>query len=183
MVMSGDEPHRCLIHDRDSIYSEGVDRTIAAMGLTILKTPARAPQANAFCERVIGTIRRECLDWMIPLNEGRLRRVRREWVAHYNRRPPHASLGPGIPDGLDIAPVMDGHRIVTRTVSSPSRFSVVFITSTVLSRGRPDHVRGCAARFCESHAFLPAMKIERSPGHDLRELRTSEIRCARIRSD
>ena len=80
MVMSGDEPHRCLIHDRGSIHSEGVDRTIAAMGLTILKTPARAPQANTFCER--------------------------EWVAHYNRRPPHASLGPGIPDGLDIAPVM-----------------------------------------------------------------------------
>ena len=63
-VMSGDEPHRFLIHDRDSIYSDRVDRTIAAMGLTILKTPARSPQANAFCERVIGTIRRECLDWM-----------------------------------------------------------------------------------------------------------------------
>jgi hypothetical protein len=50
MVMSGDEPHRFLIHDHDSIYSDGVDRTIAAMGLTILKTPVRSPQANAFCE-------------------------------------------------------------------------------------------------------------------------------------
>jgi putative transposase len=39
------------------------------MGLTILKTPVRAPQANAYCERLIGTIRRECLDWVIPLNE------------------------------------------------------------------------------------------------------------------
>jgi transposase InsO family protein len=48
------------------VYSDEFERTIAAMGLTILKTPVRAPRANAFCERVIGTIRRECLDWMIP---------------------------------------------------------------------------------------------------------------------
>jgi transposase InsO family protein len=68
------------------------------MGLTILKTPVRAPQANAHCERVIGTIRRECLDWMIPCNERHLRRILQEWVAHYNRGRPHASLGPGIPD-------------------------------------------------------------------------------------
>ena len=60
---------RWLIHDRDRIYSEGVDATLAAMGLTILKTPVRGPQANAFCERLIGSIRRECLDWMIVLNE------------------------------------------------------------------------------------------------------------------
>jgi hypothetical protein len=51
-----------VIHDRDTIYSEGVDRTLEAIGLTVLKTPVRAPQANAFCERVIGTIRGECLD-------------------------------------------------------------------------------------------------------------------------
>jgi hypothetical protein len=44
-----------------------------------------APQANAHCERVIGTARRECLDWVIPLNERHLRRVLTEWVAHYNR--------------------------------------------------------------------------------------------------
>ena len=54
------------------------------MGLTILKTPVRAPQANAFCERLIGTIRRECLDWVIPLSGDHLRSILREWVAHYN---------------------------------------------------------------------------------------------------
>jgi putative transposase len=57
-----------VIHNHDSIYSEGVDRTLAAMELTVLKTPVRAPQANAFCERLIGTIRREWLDFVIPLN-------------------------------------------------------------------------------------------------------------------
>ena len=47
MVMSADEPHRFLIDDHDSIYSEEVDRTIVAMCLTILRTPVRTPQANA----------------------------------------------------------------------------------------------------------------------------------------
>jgi putative transposase len=98
MVASGDQRYRWVIHDRDRIYSEGVDTTVAAMGLTILKTPARTPQANAFCERLIGSMRRECLDWLILLNERHLRSVLAEWVAHYNHGRPHASLGPGIPD-------------------------------------------------------------------------------------
>ena len=87
-----------MIHDRDTIYSEGVDRTLAAMALAVLKTPVRVRTANAFCERLVGTVRRECLDFVIPLNERQLRSVLREWVAHYNRGRPHASLGPGIPD-------------------------------------------------------------------------------------
>jgi transposase InsO family protein len=111
MVIGGDEPHRFLIHDHDSIYSERLDRAVAAIGLTVLRTPVRSPQANAFCERVIGTIRRECLDWLILLNEGHLHHVLREWVAHYNRGRPHSSLGPGIPDGHAIKPVLSGHRI------------------------------------------------------------------------
>ncbi len=68
------------------------------MGLRILKTPFRAPQANALCERLVGTIRRERLDFLIPLNERHLRRILKEWVAHYNRRRPHSSRGPGIPE-------------------------------------------------------------------------------------
>jgi putative transposase len=111
MVMSGEEPHGFLVHDNDRIHSEHVDRTIAAMGLTILKTPVRAPQANAFCERLIGTIRRECLDWMIPLNERHLRHVLREWVAHYNRGRPHASSWTGHSQWPDIASMLDDHRI------------------------------------------------------------------------
>src|SRR2546427_8239481 len=113
MVVSGEQSHRFVVHDHDRIYSEGVDRTIAAMGLTVLKTPVRAPQANAFCERLIGTIRRECLDFVIPLNEHHVRRLLREWVAHYNRGRPHTSLGPGIPDPLDngYASLSPDHRI------------------------------------------------------------------------
>jgi len=60
----------------------------------------RTPQANAFCEGLIGTIRRECLDWFIPIHGRHLRGMLGEWVTHYNRGRPHASLGPGIPDPL-----------------------------------------------------------------------------------
>ena len=88
--------YRFLIRDRDSIFSERVDRDLRGFGLKILRTPMRAPKANAFCERLVGTIRRECLDWVILLNEKHLRGILREWVTHYNRRRPHASLGPGI---------------------------------------------------------------------------------------
>jgi putative transposase len=105
MIVPGDQVHRFVIHDRDSIYSEGIDRTLASMGLTVLKTPVRAPQANAFCERVIGTIRRECMDFMIPMTERHVRATLQEWVRHYNRGRPHASLGPGIPEGSVVAVV------------------------------------------------------------------------------
>ena len=54
--------------DRDRIYSSELDSALQAMDLKILKTPFQAPQANAFCERLIGTVRRECLDFLIPLN-------------------------------------------------------------------------------------------------------------------
>ncbi len=97
-AISGEEPYRYLIHDRDRIYSRELDSGLKAMGLRILKTPFRAPQANAYCERLVGSIRRECLDYLIPLNQKHLWRTLKQWVGHYNRGRPHSSLGPGIPD-------------------------------------------------------------------------------------
>jgi transposase len=97
-AISGEKPYRYLIHDRDSIYSWQLDSGLKAMGLRILKTPFRAPQANAHCERLVGSIRRECVDFFIPLNEKHLRRTLKEWVDHYNWGRPHSSFGPGIPD-------------------------------------------------------------------------------------
>jgi putative transposase len=104
-VITGEKPYRFLIHDRDSIYSPEFDSALKAMGLSILKTPFRAPQANALCERLIGTIRRECLDFLIPLNQRHLRAILKEWVAHYNKGRPHSSLGPGIPEPRAGGPV------------------------------------------------------------------------------
>jgi len=93
-----DNRYRHLIHDRDRIYSRHLGESIEALGLKVLRSPIAAPKANAICERVIGTIRRECLDWMIPLSDAHLRAILREWVTHYNRGRVHSRLGPGVPD-------------------------------------------------------------------------------------
>ena len=97
--LSDGRPYRFAIHDRDSIFSAELDQELVeGFGLRVLRTPPQSPQANAFCERLVGTIRRECLDFMIPLNERHLRGLLREWVRHYNSGRPHSSLGPGIPE-------------------------------------------------------------------------------------
>jgi transposase InsO family protein len=96
--------HRYLLHDRDSIFAEHVDESLKGWGLQVLRSPPRSPMANAICERVIGTIRRECLDWMIPLSEAHLRSILKSWVAHYNQGRTHMSLGPGIPAPPSPAP-------------------------------------------------------------------------------
>jgi putative transposase len=78
-VITPETSHRFVLHDRDSIFAATVDRAIASMGRYVLKTPVPTPQANAFCERLIGTMRRECRDWLIPIHEGHLRWILRDW--------------------------------------------------------------------------------------------------------
>lgn len=92
-----DHSYRFLIRDRDAKFSMRLDESIRRLRLQILKTPIRTPQANGLCERTIGTIRRECLDYLIPLGERHLYRMLSEWVCHYNAARPHTALGPGIP--------------------------------------------------------------------------------------
>jgi transposase InsO family protein len=93
------DAYRFVIHDRDSIFSEELDQELTeTFGVQVLRTPAQSPKADAFCERLVDTMCRECLDFMIPVNEKHLRRILREWVLHYNSGRPHSSLGRGIPD-------------------------------------------------------------------------------------
>jgi len=68
-VIPSDHSYRLLIQDRDSIFSAEVDQQLKAFGLRVLHTPARAPKANAYCERLVRSVRRECLDFMIPLGD------------------------------------------------------------------------------------------------------------------
>ena len=74
------------------------------MGVRVLRTPVRAPKANSVCERFGGTMRRECLDFLLPFNERHLRLVLKMWIAHFNHARPHMSLGPGIPLALRPPP-------------------------------------------------------------------------------
>jgi putative transposase len=108
-AIPSDHPYRFMIHDRDSIFSAEVDQQLEAFGLRVLHTPARAPKANAYCERLVGTMRRECLDFMIPLGEKHLRRILAAWVTHYNQGRPHLSLGPGIPEPAAVFLPLQGH--------------------------------------------------------------------------
>ena len=96
-VVGEEGEHRYLIHDRDHIFSKRLDESIEAQGLEVLRSPVASPKANSICERVIGTIRRECLDWLIPVYAPHLRAIRTCWVAHYNQGRPHSALGPGVP--------------------------------------------------------------------------------------
>ena len=110
-ALPADHAYRFLLHGRDSIFSADLDATIAHLGVEILKSPPRSPKANAFCERVIGTLRRECLDWIIPLCEGQIRALVREWAAHYNCGRPHMALGPGVPEPSEAVPItLHAHR-------------------------------------------------------------------------
>ena len=130
-AIPADHTYRILIHDRDSIFSKQVDQGIRNLGLRVLKTPVRSPVANAICERVIGTVRRECLDFGIPLNERHLYGLLREWVSHYNEDRAHMSLGPGIPQAPERSQChVKGIGIGFRSISeyAPVRSWVACIT-------------------------------------------------------
>ncbi len=96
-AIPSDHEYRFIIHDHDAIFSAELDASLTRLGLKVITTPRRSLQANSLCERLIGTLRRECLDWIIPLSEGHLRKVLASWMVHYNRGRPHSALGPGIP--------------------------------------------------------------------------------------
>jgi putative transposase len=83
---------RVLIRDRDSKYSCSFDEVFRSEGMRIVKTPVRAPKANAVAERFVRTVRAECLDWLLILNRRHLERVLRVYVHHYNHERPHRAL-------------------------------------------------------------------------------------------
>jgi|RhiMetdeSRZDD1v2_1073273.scaffolds.fasta_scaffold54435_4 putative transposase len=105
-VMPADHTYRFLMHDRDTIFSQQLHQHLRNLGLRVLKTPPRCPRANAICERALGTLRRECLDFLIPWTEHHLRQRIVEWMRYYNTGRPHMALGPGIPQPLPARPAL-----------------------------------------------------------------------------
>jgi putative transposase len=86
------ERTRYLIHDRDSNFSASFDEVFRSEGIKVIKTPIRAPQANAHAERFVRTVRAECLDWLLILGRRHLEHVLRRYVTHYNAERPHRAL-------------------------------------------------------------------------------------------
>ena len=123
-ALPGGHPYRFVIHDRDRIFSEEVDKGLTNLGVRVLRMLVRAPKSNSVCERLGGSLRRECLDFLIPFNERHLQMTVRDWTTHYNRGRPHSALGPGLPEPMsDQVPPNEhrhrlpvGYRIVKRSV-------------------------------------------------------------------
>jgi transposase InsO family protein len=97
---------RLLIWHRDSKFTSAFGTVFAAAGIQALKTPPRAPKANAYAERWVRTVRTECLDWILILNRGHLQRVLTTYVDHYNTARPHRGINLDVP-----APPVDLTRV------------------------------------------------------------------------
>ena len=84
---------RFLLRDRDAKFCRAFDDVFRSEEAEVVLTPVQAPNANAFAERWIGTVRAECLDWLLIVGREHLQRVLRVYVDHYNRHRPHRALG------------------------------------------------------------------------------------------
>jgi putative transposase len=108
---------RFLIRDRDRSFGGDFVTRARGIGIETVLTPIRSPKANAICERVIGTLRRDCLDHVIVLGERHLRRVLREYVSYYNETRPHRSLELEPPAGArELPPSSARRRIVAEPI-------------------------------------------------------------------
>jgi putative transposase len=94
----GEKP-RFLIRDNDSKYGANFARIAKLSGIEVLRTPYKAPKANSVCERLLGSVRRECLDHILILNEKHLHRAVKGYVEYYNLARPHQGINQGIPQG------------------------------------------------------------------------------------
>jgi putative transposase len=111
-----------VIRDRAGQFTGSFDAVLTAEGIRIVASPPQSPKANAICERVIGTLRRELLDRLLIIDEQHLHRVLTEYLMHYNTARPHRSLGQLTPAQADTCPPepvnLAEHRIRRKQVLS-----------------------------------------------------------------
>jgi putative transposase len=98
-----ERPLRFLVHDRDSKFSGPFDVVFASEGVEVIRTPIRAPRANAVAERWVRTVREECLDWLLITGRRQLEAALRIYVGHYNHARPHRGLELAIPEPSEAA--------------------------------------------------------------------------------
>ena len=100
---------RLLIRDRDACVTAAFDHVFTAEGIRVVRTPVRAPKANAYAERWVRTVRTECLDWLLIRNRRHLERILAVYVEHYNSARPHRSLELQTPLPAPRPPARTGH--------------------------------------------------------------------------
>jgi putative transposase len=117
---------RFLIRDRDSKFTAAFDDVFASYGTRVIRTPVRSPRANAFAERFVGTLRRECLDHVLILGERHLRKVLAGYARHYNGHRPHQGLQQEPPlrqpgHAVDITAQIERQRVVSGLINEYRR--------------------------------------------------------------
>jgi putative transposase len=108
------ERMRFLVHDRHSRFVAALDEVFRSEGIQLIHTPIRAPQANAYAERFVRTVRAECLDWLLIVGRRHLEKVLRIYTAYYNRERPHRGLALLSPDSTNADPRPSGGQIKRR---------------------------------------------------------------------
>jgi hypothetical protein len=148
---------RFLIRDRDAKFSAAFDAVFAAAGIEILKIPPRAPKANAYAERWVGTVRSECLGWTLIFSRRHLERVVTQYLEHYNTRPTTPQYQPRGPCARDAAILGDDHP------ASPHRAN---------RRRRRTHPRippcgmTATSRIMPGHSRCPEIAPDTRPAHE-----------------
>jgi putative transposase len=103
-----------LIRDNDAKFGGAFDEVFRREGIEVIRTPIEAPRANAIAERFVGTVRRECLDWLLIANRRHLERVLRSFVDHYNGHRPHRALDLAAPARTNVVALPSRPRKLTR---------------------------------------------------------------------
>jgi len=101
-----------LLRDRDGIYGEYFQSRVQNMGINEVKTAPQSPWQNPYVERLIGSIRRDCLDHMIVLNEAHLKRILTEYLAYYHEDRTHLGLVKGTPAGRSVEEKPENAKLV-----------------------------------------------------------------------
>ncbi len=104
-------PPRYLLRDRDRVYGSQFRKRVCGLGMRDRPAAPRSPWQNPYAERVIGSIRRECLNYVVVLNERHLKRLLRNYLAYYHQWRPHRSLEMDSPDGRLVHPPDQGEII------------------------------------------------------------------------
>jgi len=104
MQLGDEQPFRFLIHDRDAKFSHAFEEVFRTEGIKVIRTPVQAPNANAYAERWVRTVRADCLDRILILGRRHLEHVLRVYHRHYNEHRPHRGLGLVPPNGRSPTP-------------------------------------------------------------------------------
>jgi putative transposase len=164
---------RFVIHDRDCKFSGGFDHVFHSEGIVVIRTPIQAPNANAYAERWVGSVRRECLDRLLIFSRRQLENVLRVYARHYNQHRPHRSLAFRPPEQADRRPTPARARPFPRLhrVGAGNSDSVVSRRRWLMDRvsgldgkeGSPVRVRKRALQKRRKSALFASRELARSP--------------------